>query len=256
VQKDAQAALERIGADRKLDRDALVDLTTPRAVDATQKAQELASIRRRLEAAMIVGRTFGDAHFREFVLAHPLVAEAATGLVVRDASGAFAYLDGKGLVDAMGAAVTPAWPVAFPHPLDLADDVNATLQDGLAALGLAPPFAQLTRPFTRDPQAAAQALRDQKLTTKTLLGALETLGYRRGPAEDAGIIYTATKPLAGGWLFKLHHDGYAVSTGRAPGSKDSTVHGVSPRMRDRHDVRPSLALESEAVEELKKILAS
>jgi len=82
---------------------------------------------------MIVGRTFSEDHLRAFILDHPLVREAATGLVFRDAAGAAFILAPSGFVDAAGKPATPAAPLSIPHPSDLSDEVIATFQDALAA---------------------------------------------------------------------------------------------------------------------------
>lgn len=252
LQKEAQAAIERISKERNLDRDGLVDLTTPRAAEDRKKA--LAEIMKRLEAAMIVGRTFSEDHLRAFILDHPLVREAATGLVFRDAAGAAFILAPSGFVDAAGKPATPAAPLSIPHPSDLSDEVIATFQDALAAQGLAQPFAQLARSFSRDPDAALSALRDQKMPTKRMLESLEKHAYKRGRAEDAGLVYTAYRPLAAGWILEASHDGFVISNGRNPSGKDSVLHGVSARQRDRYDLRPTVAMKSEALEDLKKLL--
>lgn len=253
VQKEAKAALERICKERNLDRDGLVDLTTPR--EPADRSKATADIQKRLEAAMVVGRSFTEAHFQAFVLSHPLVREAATGLVFQDAQGACAVLTASGFVDAAGKPCAPAFPVSIPHPCTLKDEVIATFQDALANLDLGQPFAQLARPFARDPDAALAALRDQKMPTKQMLEKLDKHAYKRGPAEDAGLVYTAYLPLAAGWILEASHDGYVVSNGRNPSGKISVLHGVSPRQRDRYDLRATVAMKSEALEALKKLLA-
>lgn len=253
VQKEAKAALDRICKERNLDRDGLVDLTTPR--EAADRSKAIADIQKRLEAAMIVGRTFTEPHFEAFVRTHPLVREAATGLVFQDSQSACAVLSATGFIDAAGKPFTPAFPVSIPHPCTLTDEVIATFQDALANADIAQPFAQLARPFTRDPAAALAALRDQKMATKQMLEKLDKHAYKRGPAEDAGLVYRAYLPLAAGWILEASHDGYVVSTGRNPSSKISVLHGVSPRHRDRYDLRPTVAMQSEALEALKKLLA-
>lgn len=253
VQKEAKAALDRICKERNLDRDGLVDLTTPR--EAADRSKAIADIQKRLEAAMIVGRSFTEAHFQAFVLSHPLVREAATGLVFQDGQSACAVLSATGFIDAAGKPFTPAFPVSIPHPCTLKDEVIATFQDALANADIAQPFAQLARPFTRDPESALAALRDQKMPTKQMLEKLDKHAYKRGPAQDAGLVYSAYLPLAAGWILEATHDGFVVSNGRNPNSKISVLHGVSPRHRERYDLRPTVAMQSEALEALKKLLA-
>ena len=253
VQKEAKAALDRICQERGLDRDGLVDLTTPR--EPADRSKAIADIQKRLEAAMIVGRSFTEAHFQAFVLSHPLVREAATGLVFQDSQSACAVLSATGFIDAAGKPFTPAFPVSIPHPCTLTDEVIATFQDALANADLGQPFAQLTRPFTRDPESALAALRDQKMPTKQMLEKLDKHAYKRGPAEDAGLVYSAYLPLAAGWILEASHDGYVVSNGRNPSGKISVLHGVSPRHRERYDLRPTAAMKSEALEALRKLLA-
>jgi HEAT repeat protein len=253
LQKEAKAALDRTCQERSLDRDGLVDLTTPREAEDVAKA--IGEIQRRLEAAMIVGRTFAEAHFQTFVMEHPLVRQAATGLVFQDAERACAILTSTGFVDAAGKATKPAFPVTIPHPCMLADDVIAAFQDALAQQDIAQPFAQLARPFTRDPESALTALRDQKMATRRMIASIEKHGYKRGGVEDAGIVYSAYRTLAAGWILEASHDGFAVANNRNPNGKESVLRGVSARQRDRYDLRPTAAMQSEALEDLKKLLA-
>lgn len=93
------------------------------------------------------------------------------------------------------------------------------------------------------------------MPTKRMLESLEKHAYKRGRAEDAGLVYTAYRPLAAGWILEASHDGFVISNGRNPSGKDSVLHGVSARQRDRYDLRPTVAMKSEALEDLKKLLA-
>jgi hypothetical protein len=249
VQKEAAAALRRLCQDRGLDRDGLVDLATPR--EAKDHDGAIAAIRRRLEAAMIAARPYPAAHFRTFVLEHPLVRRAANGLVVRHSGGALFALGPDRTIAGEPAA---DGTFSFPHPCAMTDDEIAAMQDRLAAAGLAQPFPQLARPFSRDPEAGLAALRGRSIETRVLLRKLDELGYRRGSVEDAGLVYEAIRPLAAGWVLRVAHDGFVVSTGRHPDGPKNRVEDVAPSRRERDGVPPTPALKSEALEDLKKIL--
>ena len=254
LQREAKAALDRLCEARALDRDGLVDLTTPRKSDDEPTA--LAEIGKRLEAAMIVGRRFDTEHLRLFILDHPLVRKAATGLVFQDAGEVLGVLGEGGFTDARGAAVALVPPLRIPHPCDLTDDQLASFQDALASSGQAQPFPQVARPFSREPDEGLAALADQSLPTRRLIAQCEKLGYRRGSPQDAGMVYEFNRPLAAGWVLTVRHDGYAVSNGRNPGGKDGVIQGLEAYHRDDDDAEVTLAMASEALEDLRKLLAT
>ena len=253
LQREAKGALDRLCEARDIDRDGLVDLTTPRQAD--NEAAAIAEIAKRLEAAMIVGRKFNAEHLKAFVLEHPLVRKTANGLVFRDAAGALGVLGADGFTDAAGAAVALTAPLEIPHPCALTDEQLSAFQDALANLGQSQAFPQVARPFTREPDEGLAALADQTMPTRRMLGQSEKLGYRRGAPQDAGMVYEFTRTLAAGWILVLSHDGFAISDGRNPNGKDNVIQGIYARQRDDSSDEATTAMASEALEDLRKLLS-
>lgn len=251
LRENAAEALQRLCQERGLDRDGLVDLTTPHV--ATDEAR--AVIAKRFEAAMVCGRKFGGELLRVFVMEHPVARKVAEGLVFRGEGGALALLTDAGFVDASGKSVSPTEPLTIPHPCDVTDADLATFQELLAARGITPAVSQLARSFTRDASSGA-ALRQQKIETRRMLERFEKLGYRRGAPQDAGLVYEYYRPLAAGWILEAHFDGIVVSTGRPVKGTTSVLEGITPRLRDRYDGKPTAAMLSEALEDLRQVLAT
>lgn len=251
LRRDANAALRRLCEERALDRDTLLDLTTPRAPENPEAA--IAAAARRLEAAMIVGRTFDREHFEAFVMEHPIVRKAAIGLVFLDAKERPAILTAAGFIDGDGAKVTPEAPLSIAHPCTLSDPVLAALGGKLSELGLAQPFPQTAREFSRNAKEELFALRNQKLPPRTLLQALKALGYRPGAVEQ-GVVSDAYRPLAAGFYLVARHDGIFVKDSRClNGTRKSTVEELSAQKQDDW-AEPTRTLDSEALLDLRKLL--
>ncbi|MGW6559740.1 WGR and DUF4132 domain-containing protein [Streptomyces hydrogenans] len=151
---------------------------------------------RRLEAAMVDGRSWTGAEFRQLFVEHPLVRHLARRLVwsvARDgAATAFRIAEGRGCVDARGALVTvdDDATVTLPHPLRFPGrtDVWSEL---LADHEIVQPFPQLRRQVhaaTEREAAGARLTRFEGVTVPVgrLLG-LQKRGWERGIPQDAGV---------------------------------------------------------------------
>ncbi|MDI1428705.1 DUF4132 domain-containing protein [Polyangium sorediatum] len=245
----AQDALRRACEERGVDRDGLFELTTPRAPYDPEKTR--AALRRRLETAMIVGRSYDAEHFRAFVLEHPVVRAFVAGLVWKDAKGRFAILTAEGAVDAAGAVVDLVAPVTIPHPIEIDDAAFSALRARLAALALVQPFVQLERRFTRDAQAQLSALiaATQPKPLAAFEGLLRQRGYHRGTVEE-GIVTESRRPLGDGWFMMARHDAIWV---RQRGQKTCGLQDIEP-IRQPAWAAPTPALWSEALEDARVVL--
>ncbi|MDI1476473.1 DUF4132 domain-containing protein [Polyangium sp. y55x31] len=245
----AREALGRACEERGVDRDRLLDLTTPRAPHDLEKTH--ATLRRRLEAAMIVARSFDAEHFRAFVLEHPIVRAFATGLVWKDAKGRLVILTAEGMVDATGAAVEIEAPVTIPHPIEIDEAPLVALRRQLAALALVQPFAQLERSFTRDAQARLSVLIAQAEPRPVVVfeGLLRQRGYHRGEVEQ-GVVTDSRRPLADGWFMMARHDAIWV---RGRGQKKCGLQDIEPIRLPIWEA-PTPALFSEAFEDARAVL--
>ncbi|MDC0747920.1 DUF4132 domain-containing protein [Polyangium mundeleinium] len=245
----AQEALRHACEERGIDRDGLFDLTMPRAPHDPEKAR--ATLRRRLEAAMIVGRSYDAEHFRVFVIEHPVVRAFAAGLVWKDAKGRLAILTAEGAVDAAGVVVDLVAPVTIPHPIEIDEAVLAALRERLAALALVQPFAQLERRFHRDAQAQLATLitASKPRPLAAFEGLLRQRGYHRGTVEE-GIVTESRRPLGDGWFMMVRHDAIWV---RERGQKTCGLQNIEP-IRLPVWAAPTPALWSEALEDARIVL--
>ncbi|MDI2129629.1 DUF4132 domain-containing protein [Yinghuangia seranimata] len=151
---------------------------------------------RRLEAAMVTGRTWTAAEFRDLLVGHPLVghltrrlvwlAETDGGPVTFRVAEDRTYADGAD--DALTVPDTAA--VRIPHPLELGDGL-AVWSEVFADYEILQPFAQLGRQVFRltDEEAAAERLtrfEGVAVPTRAVLGLVHR-GWERGPALDNGV---------------------------------------------------------------------
>ncbi|MFJ8647601.1 DUF4132 domain-containing protein [Streptomyces sp. NPDC093546] len=177
---------------------------------------------RRLEAAMVAGRTWSAEEFRGLILGHPLLRHLARGLVWLaehgdavwsfrvSAGGDRACTDVTGVRRELpaGASVRPA------HPLEVEGEL-AAWRAVFAGHGTLQPFPQLERPVYRltEEEAAGWRLpRFEGITVPTggLLG-LERRGWRRGEPRDAGVECWLTKEVGPDrYLVVNPRDGIAV----------------------------------------------
>lgn len=248
--RTARDALDALCSDRGLNRHALEDAETPRATSDAPSV--MASIRKRLELAMLMGRSFDAAAIDGFLMGNPLVREAGRGALLRGADGVLALWEGEATLDVKGAAVTLARPVHLPHPCDIDDADLAAWKKSLAARGLSQPFVQLERAFSRDPDTDLKAFAGRRIGFRPMMKKLAAAGYHQSPPEDAGLVYSWARNLGSGWRLVASHDGYSAADGRGVNSSDTEV-SVYADSRDETTAagRP---MKCEALADLKKIL--
>lgn len=163
----------------------------------------------RLEAGMVSGRPWTVAAFRELFGGHPIMSAFAGRLVFRADDGTLFRLSEGELLGAEYDVVDlrDDQTVRIAHPLQM----NAVELDEwgqhFADAELVQPFEQLGRPIydKETPIPLGQTTRG------TVASRLKRLGWRRGYAEDAGMVYTASRLLAGrGVRAWVEHGGYYV----------------------------------------------
>ncbi|WP_052509033.1 DUF4132 domain-containing protein [Kitasatospora griseola] len=184
----------------------------------------------RLEAAMLTGRTWTAAEFRDLLVAHPLLSHLVRRLVWTTTETAFRIAGDRTFADLHGHAF--ALPddaaVRLPHPLHLAEDLPGWTElfaDG----GLTQPFPQLSRPVRTLTPGEAAGHRLHRHENRTVpVGALLGLvkrGWQRNGASDNGVESSLSKSLPGGrWLSVTLDPGYSVPV--TADSPDQTVQEV------------------------------
>ncbi|MEU8135234.1 DUF4132 domain-containing protein [Streptodolium elevatio] len=177
---------------------------------------------RRLEAAMVGGRTWTADEFREFIAEQPLIRHIARRLLWSAKVGAAdpvtfrisedgAFTDVHGDVVALPPDETSDAVVAVAHPAVLGDDLPRWVEV-FADREIAQPFAQLDRavhtPLPGE-SADAQVARYAGATVETakLLG-LERRGWLREAPGQGGYQCASVLPLGDGWEVTLsYHPG-------------------------------------------------
>lgn len=160
---------------------------------------------RRLESAMVQGRSWSAAEFRELFVGHPLLGHLVRRLVwLSDTDGtttAFRVAEDRTFADVEDSAFTlpDAAAVRIPHPLHLAGELDVWAEL-FADHGILQPFPQLERRvFELSAGDAAGPLLERfeglTVTTGRLVG-LERRGWRRGRPLDAGVERWISKELA------------------------------------------------------------
>lgn len=174
----------------------------------------------RLESAMVSGRSWTAAEFRELFVAHPLLWHLVRRLVwlstTDSAVTAFRVTGDRTFADAADDefALPDTATVRLAHPLHLGDAL-AVWSGLFADREILQPFPQLGRPVFRltDEEAAGGRLpRFEGITVPTgrLLG-LERRGWQRGEPQDAGVECWITKQLGPDLYAVVNpHDGIAV----------------------------------------------
>ncbi|GIJ43909.1 hypothetical protein Val02_07950 [Virgisporangium aliadipatigenens] len=194
---------------------------------------------RRMQRAMVDGRRWGGAEFREFVVRHPLLRHVAHGLVwgVFDGAGAatgtFRLVAGEP-VDVHGRPfpVSDTARVGVAHPVHL-DGVARRWAEVLKVQ----PFAQLRREVGRlrpDEERRTVLVRYAGRTMPAShLSALRWHGWRPGEALDDGLRHWIERDLPGG-LSAVATVAPPLAAGLADGG-DRTLTGVA--VLGRHDDR-------------------
>ncbi|MGW1025399.1 WGR and DUF4132 domain-containing protein [Streptomyces sp. NPDC002577] len=160
---------------------------------------------RRLEAAMVQGRSWSAAEFRELFVKHPLLWHLVRRLVWLSASEgtttAFRVAEDRTFADADDTMFTlpDAATIRIAHPLHLAGELDAWAEL-FADYEILQPFPQLGRPvfaLTEEEAAGGRLERFEgcTVTTGRLVG-LERRGWQRGEPQDAGVERWLSKRLA------------------------------------------------------------
>ncbi|MFB6817074.1 DUF4132 domain-containing protein [Streptomyces sp. NPDC056347] len=161
---------------------------------------------RRLEAAMVGGRSWTAQEFRELFVGHPLLWHLVRRLVwLGTPEGAapttFRVGQDRTFADAEGGVfVLPDdATVRLPHPLHLGEELTAW-SEVFAGHGILQPFPQLGRTVFTLSGAESDAFRlarfeGLKVPVGRVLG-LERRGWRRGVPQDAGVECWISKQLS------------------------------------------------------------
>ncbi|MBQ1091712.1 DUF4132 domain-containing protein [Streptomyces sp. B93] len=161
----------------------------------------------RLEAAMVTGRTWPAAEFRELFVAHPLLSHPVRRLVwsreLDDEVTAFRVAEDRTFRGVHDDEVTlpEKSSVRLAHPYHLGDQVAAWARV-FAGHGILQPFPQLGRDvhtLTEEEAAGDRLTRFENTTVPVgrLLG-LATRGWERGTPGDAGIQATFSRRVDDG----------------------------------------------------------
>ncbi|MBG0560842.1 DUF4132 domain-containing protein [Actinoplanes aureus] len=169
---------------------------------------------RRFERAMVTGRRWSGAEFRQFLAGHPLLRHLVRRLVwgTYDETGALA---GAFRVASLPTVGGDSAIVGVAHPLHLAEAV-ADWVKMFADHQIVQPFPQLSRPvyvLTAEEATGDRLTRFENLTVPTTgLLELERHGWRRDSPQDAGIQNRMELPVAAGLEIAVELEpGIAVS---------------------------------------------
>jgi predicted DNA-binding WGR domain protein len=160
---------------------------------------------RRLESAMVEGRSWSAAEFRDLFVGHPLLTHLVRRLVwLSDSEGtttSFRVAEDRTFADVADRTfhVPDTATVRIAHPLRLPDELDAWTEL-FADHDIRQPFPQLGRPvFELTPEEAVhwrlERFEGLTVTTGRLVG-LERRGWRRGQPLDAGVERWISKRLA------------------------------------------------------------
>jgi hypothetical protein len=160
----------------------------------------------RLELAMGNARRWRVQDFETFLVHHPLLGHLVRRLVWGTFDGAslrgtFRVAEDKTYADPADLAVTldPGSEVGVVHRILLADDEVTAWSTVFRDYALAQPFEQLTRDVYRlapEEQSSTELsrFRGRKVDTSRVLGLLSR-GWRKGAAEDGGLVNGIYKPI-------------------------------------------------------------
>ncbi len=178
-----------------------------------------------LESCMISGRPWEKKAFEAFFLEHPVISRFAPTLLFLLDSGELFHINEGDIVDVEWEPMTlpEGAKVKIAHVFDLKDK---NVDKWLAHMGeaeIVQPFAQLDRPF----YVLGEEPEISKVQSSTLAGRLQRSGWRNAAAEDAGMIYEASRIMPGrGVRAVLDHNGfYAGNPGAMSQLTDVRVSG-------------------------------
>lgn len=171
---------------------------------------------RRLESAMVTGRSWTAAEFHDLFVAHPLLWHLVRRLVwLSESEGktvAFRVAEDRTLADAEDDTFVLAEgaSVRLAHPLHLGDELPVW-SELFADYEILQPYPQLGRPvlsLTAE-EAADHRLRrfeGAKVPTGKVLG-LERFGWERGEPQDAGVERWISRQVGSGLHLVIGLDG-------------------------------------------------
>ncbi|MFI5845785.1 DUF4132 domain-containing protein [Catenuloplanes sp. NPDC051500] len=170
----------------------------------------------RLERAMVAGRRWTGAEFRQYFAGHPLLWHIVRRLVwavYTDGvlSAGFRVAEDRSLAGRDDDPLTVAddAEIGLPHPIELGALVP-DWSEVLADYVIVQPFPQLGREVYTPGPADFAAIEGRVVPVGRVLG-LEKKGWRRGAPQDAGIQGWMERPLRGGRYAVLDLDpGIAV----------------------------------------------
>jgi HEAT repeat protein len=209
----------RIGADLKLAHDKKVPAEAKEQLTRLKKqvsslySSEIA----RLEQAMISGRPWPVSAFEKLFLQHPLMKTLGERLVfcaTHNGGGQrvlFRVAEATCVAaDYAKAPLAGDAIVRIAHPLEMTKEELTTWGTHFSEAETMSPFPQIGRTtFTR---GGEELLPKGKVAPATLAGRVRGLGWRNASAEDAGMVYEATKTFAGrGIRASMSHGGYHVA---------------------------------------------
>ncbi|MEU9206210.1 DUF4132 domain-containing protein [Streptomyces sp. NPDC048332] len=179
---------------------------------------------RRLEAAMVTGRSWTAREFGELFVGHPLLGYLVRRLVwlseEEGSATAFRVREDRTFTDAGGKtfALSGEAAVRLPHPLHLGTEL-AAWSELFAARGIPQPFPQLARAVCAPTEEEAGSHRltrfeGLRVPTGRILG-LERRGWQRGVPQDAGVERWISKRIGDD-----RHLVVALDTGIAVGAVD------------------------------------
>jgi hypothetical protein len=154
---------------------------------------------RRMESAMVEGRTWSPAEVRSVLLDHPILGEIARRLIWAHGDQTFVIDDGA-FADADGTpvAVTELVKIAHPAEFDL-----TPWRDRLANLAIQQPFPQADREAFAD--LSLDGILGRVVSTASLMG-LARRGWQWSEREQAGMRRSLWRAAAGGHIVHLHID--------------------------------------------------
>ncbi|WP_433796018.1 DUF4132 domain-containing protein [Actinoplanes sp. CA-252034] len=172
---------------------------------------------RRLEQAMVTGRRWSGAEFREYLLGHPLLWHIVRRLVwarfdeAGAVTGTLRVAEDRSLagVDDEVTGLADDDVIGVAHPLHLGD-ATAAWSEVFADYQILQPFPQLGRPvfaLTEQEADASHLTRFQGITVPTtrLLG-LERRGWRRSSPQEGGMQVYVERTVAPGRVVSIELD--------------------------------------------------
>ncbi|MFB4314259.1 DUF4132 domain-containing protein [Actinomadura sp. 21ATH] len=190
---------------------------------------------RRLETAMVAGRTWTAGEFRDFFFGHPLMWHIARRLVWSAEHGGtrttFRVAEDRTFADADDAVLTlpDGAGIGVPHPVLLTEKERAVWGEVFADYEILQPFPQLGRDvhaLTGEERASGRLERFEGVTVPAhAVVGLVRRGWERGSPYDNGVERWISKPLPGG-LHAVVNLRHGINVGAIESSGDQTLEYV------------------------------